>query len=109
MDLNPFKLSPQALTLAIIYIIVLFIGIFFTFWYKLFTPMYVLTTFVTIMFYVLILYDTNCLTKGECFVWSWIRTILYAILPIIYIYYMIWFMTEVKRNEVKSENKFIQF
>jgi hypothetical protein len=71
--------------------------------------MYVLTTFVTIMFYVLILYDTNCLTKGECFVWSWIRTILYAILPIIYIYYMIWFMTEVKRNEVKSENKFIQF
>lgn len=105
MNLNPFKLSPQAITLAVIYSLVLFIMVFITFWFRMFTPMSVLNFFITIMFFVLILYDTNCLTKGECYVWSWIRTILYAITPIVFICYMIWLLTMIKRDEISQENK----
>lgn len=40
--------------------------------------------FIIISLYTaLIVYDTNCLTKGSCNIWSWVRTIMYTILPII--------------------------
>ena len=28
-------------------------------------------------------FDTDCLTSGSCEIWSWIRTILYIIVPVI--------------------------
>ena len=31
----------------------------------------------------LLIYDTDCLTSGNCNIWSWIRTVLYAILPVL--------------------------
>jgi hypothetical protein len=35
---------------------------------------------------VILAYDTNCLTEGGCGVWSWIRTVVYCLQPIIIIY-----------------------
>lgn len=30
-------------------------------------------------------YDTECLVRGGCTVWSWVRTIFYSIVPVLFI------------------------
>lgn len=42
-------------------------------------------TFISLFTVAIITYDTHCLTAGYCDVWSWVRTILYCILPVIMI------------------------
>lgn len=88
-------LSNQALTLTVIYSIVVIISIVFTIIGvssdkkdKTEKRSAVYLTFINIIFYIiwisllaLIVYDTQCLTSGECNIWSWVRTVIYAILP----------------------------
>lgn len=76
--------SPQAITISIFYFIMFLIIAFLAFKnlpvvdaLKLLTP-FLLTT-------LLLIYDTDCLVTGGCFVYSWIRTILYLISIIIVI------------------------
>jgi hypothetical protein len=41
--------------------------------------------FIWILNVAILLYDTECLLAGNCYVWSWIRTVLYSIIPTIVI------------------------
>jgi ABC-type dipeptide/oligopeptide/nickel transport system permease component len=44
---------------------------------------YIISLIIMVLLITLIVYDTNCLTAGQCNTWSWVRTALYIILPII--------------------------
>ena len=76
--------SPQAITISIFYFIMFLIVAFLAFKHmhaldalKVLTP-FLITT-------LLLIYDTECLVTGGCYVYSWIRTILYLISIIIVI------------------------
>ena len=76
--------SPQAITISIFYFIMFLIVAFLAFKslpfvdaLKVLTP-FLLTT-------LLLIYDTDCLVTGGCYVYSWIRTVLYLISIIIVI------------------------
>lgn len=76
--------SPQAITISIFYFIMFLIVSFLAFKslpvvdaLKVLTP-FLITT-------LLLIYDTDCLVTGGCYVYSWIRTILYLISIIIVI------------------------
>ena len=43
---------------------------------------------VTLLFALLLSFDTNCLTHGDCNKWSWIRTVLYIIPLLVAIYFL---------------------
>lgn len=93
-------LSFQANLLAIVYIIIIVIAIITTIiqdiklnksglitsW-VIFSQ--IIGLFIWLIFVVLLIYDTDCLTTGNCNVWSWIRTILYLILPVLGIVFTI--------------------
>lgn len=73
--------SPQAVTIALFYFIMFFIIAFISFKnlpflaaLKVLAPYLIMT--------VLLIYDTDCLVAGGCFVYSWIRTVLYLIVII---------------------------
>jgi hypothetical protein len=73
--------SPQAITIAIFYFIMFLIIAFISFTnlpflasLKVLTPYLVMT--------ILLIYDTDCLVSGGCFVYSWIRSVLYLIVII---------------------------
>ncbi len=36
-----------------------------------------------VVYVTLIVYDTNCLVRGGCSIWSWVRTVLYIVMPIV--------------------------
>jgi hypothetical protein len=88
-------LSIQATILAIIYIIVIILMIIAAIMDAvktrkagITTPSWVIFTqviafFIWIAMIALLIYDTDCLTTGNCNIWSWIRTVLYAILPVL--------------------------
>lgn len=76
--------SPQAITISIFYFIVFAVLAFLAFKHmqvidaiKALTPFFITT--------LLFIYDTDCLVKGGCYVYSWIRTVLYLISIIIII------------------------
>lgn len=48
-----------------------------------------LTSMIGAAVIALMVYDTDCLTRGSCVGWSWIRTILYSIVPVVTILYSV--------------------
>lgn len=81
-------LSVQSIILIVVYALCILIGMI------MFAPIafqakimdvFITTSIITLIYVALLIYDTNCLTAGQCNVWSWIRTVLYLILPIIII------------------------
>lgn len=76
-------MSPQALVLLVVYIIFFVVGLIMSIKAKTFGMNTVFGLFGSILFLCLTVYDTNCLTAGNCGVWSWIRTILYVLIPLI--------------------------
>jgi len=81
-------LSVQSIILTVVYGLCIIIGsimlIPLAFQAKM-MDVFITASIMTLIYVGLLIYDTNCLTKGQCNVWSWIRTILYLILPIIVI------------------------
>ena len=49
---------------------------------------------------ILVTYDTECLVRGECRGWSWIRTFIYSIMPIVMVVMLI--LAMVKKNKNKG-------
>jgi hypothetical protein len=50
--------------------------------------------FALFLCYILLLvYDTDCLTAGECSIWSWIRTVLYVIFPVLFLIFYLYMMS----------------
>jgi len=76
--------SPQAITIGIFYFLMFFIVAFLAFKHLGFVDaLKVLTPFLITT--LLLIYDTDCLVAGGCYVYSWIRTILYLVSIIIVI------------------------
>jgi len=91
--------SPQAITLTAVLgflALISIVGVFADFSAgKLFA--YILG----LLFAAITIYDTQCLVGGGCIVWSWIRTVLYCILPIVAI--IAFFMSFGKEKKEKQE------
>jgi hypothetical protein len=77
--------SVPATILAIIYVIYTVLNVTLAVRDKKFGIGFVFATALWIAIALLIVYDTACLTSGQCTVWSWVRTVLYAIIPILII------------------------
>lgn len=76
-------MSTQAWVVAIVYLLCIVIGIVGSITSKTFTMWSALGAFVGILVLLLVTYDTACLTNGYCGAWSWVRTVLYVIVPVI--------------------------
>lgn len=52
---------------------------------------------------ILMTYDTECLVRGQCHGWSWIRTIVYSIMPVALVVMLVISMAKKKKNNVVEE------
>lgn len=59
---------------------------------------------LSVLFYAVTVYDTECLVVGNCHAWSWIRTILYLIIPTIYVVTYIWAMVKLAKMKKEAQN-----
>ena len=98
-------MSPQAWVLGIVYLILLFGLAIASIVNKAFTPGTFLSLLVSIGFVALLTYDTACLTKGDCSVWSWIRTIFYIIIPVIIILFLVYGLLTGKREPKEAPSQ----
>lgn len=97
------KFSPQAVLLTVVLLILSVIMGYLTFSSDgAVAPKIVVYIFWLISCAVFI-YDTYCLVNGDCHTWSWIRTILYIIGPIIFM--IIFFVSMAKVNELNNKVK----
>ncbi len=95
-------LSPQAMTIAVVYVILTFVSTGIAITQDGFGVSVVLGFLFSSLFIALVVYDTLCLTQGDCGVWSWIRTALYLIVPTIALIVSIFLF--VNRKEQKSSD-----
>lgn len=62
--------------------------------------MLLIQSILALLMVALVVYDTNCLTSGNCVVWSWIRSLWMALGNVLFIIISIMFMVKTK-NLVK--------
>ncbi len=96
------QLSKQAWTLAIVYIICLIVNIISLIVDGSFSVGIAIGLIVVIAHMALIVFDTACLTVGSCNIWSWVRTVLFVILPVIITIVILVSLTQGKKS---NENK----
>lgn len=84
------QLTTQAFILAVVLGVLLLVTNITLILQKAFNVGTILTTLIAAAVIALMVYDTDCLTRGKCAGWSWIRTILYSIVPIVAILYSVW-------------------
>lgn len=82
------SLSPQSITLLVVYILLMVIALILNIKAKQFTAGSIVGLIFTSLFLVLTVYDTNCLTSGSCGIWSWVRTVIYLIIPVLALIFM---------------------
>jgi FtsH-binding integral membrane protein len=75
-------LSPQTWVLAVAYILstVAFVAVSAAR-----EPKALIWLLVALPFSAILLYDTECLLRGNCSAWAWVRTTLYILLPAIFL------------------------
>jgi hypothetical protein len=95
------ELTRQSYLVGIVYVVMIFIGTGITLKASKFTAESVVYAIVgliiSLAYSALIVYDTNCLTIGNCGVWSWVRSIFYVMIPVIIIIMMI--LSLVKKDD----------
>ena len=74
-------LSAQAVTLVIVYGISLLLGVGWTVKQGAFNAPTAVGYAVTLLWLVVLVYETNCLTTGDCGAYSWLRTIMLIAIP----------------------------
>lgn len=94
-------LSVPAIVLAVVYGLLLILTAIIG--YKQITPLSVFFYILSIGMAALVVYDTSCLTQGECTIWSWIRTVLYAIVPILTVVFIM--IAVLSTNKHEDEEK----
>jgi hypothetical protein len=98
------KLSGPAKVLAIVYLILTTISVIAMILQKTFSVFTTLGTLLWLATASLIVYDTHCLTAGNCTTWSIIRTVLYLIIPVITIIVMLFALFQMKpKNEESTQ------
>lgn len=78
-------LSTPALILLIVYILIIILSIITAILNKKFGGVTIISLILSMGFVALIVYDTECLIAGGCTIWSWIRTVLYIIFPVLFL------------------------
>jgi uncharacterized membrane protein len=58
--------------------------------------------------FAIVIYDTECLATGNCGTWSWIRMVLWSIIPVFVIVVLIMAMVRNKKRMEASSRKIIQ-
>lgn len=94
-------MSPQALTIVIVYAIVIITGIVGTIMSKKLNAFSVIGFIMSIGMAALLTYDTNCLSVGNCGIWSWVRTGFYIFIPVVMI--LLFIFAIFKKDEPASE------
>jgi hypothetical protein len=56
-----------------------------------------------VLFTALLAYDTNCLSSGNCGVWSWIRTAFYIICPLLLTFMLLMALSTGKINQSEEQ------
>ena len=77
--------SGNAIFLAVLYAVLTVITVITSIINQSADAPFFLSTGLMILLFVLIVYDTDCLTTGGCTGWSLLRSALYAILPVLII------------------------
>lgn len=74
--------TKQSIAVGVVYAILTVLILVRTFWPPIMGASFVVL-FLWLMFAAVTIYDTDCLVLGGCGTWSWIRTVLYMLAPII--------------------------
>lgn len=77
------SLTPQAILVLIVYVLSLTVGTVVSFHSGQFDVKAAIALLMSLGFLVLLVYDTQCLTMGSCSTWSWVRSVLYVIVPVV--------------------------
>jgi hypothetical protein len=72
----------QSIAVGVVYAILTVLILVRTFWPPIMGGSFV-ALFLWLAFAAVTIYDTDCLVLGGCGTWSWIRTVLYILAPII--------------------------
>ena len=83
------NISIQAKILAIIYLIVTSLSVLGALVSRTISWEGTIMTLIWLALAALIVYDTHCLTSGQCNTWSSIRTVIYSIIPVLAIITML--------------------
>ena len=89
-------ISIPAIIIAIVYFLCMIAGLVIIINNHMMNVWYGISLIFQLALILLFVYDTDCLTRGGCGVWSWIRTILNVIFPIVFLIIII--STLVKRK-----------
>lgn len=81
--LNFDSISIQAIVLSVILLVLAAIHLYMLI--TSFSGAMLVSFIIYLVFMGVTVYDTECLVRGDCNVWAWIRTVLYTILPVILI------------------------
>jgi hypothetical protein len=94
------NLSTQSIVVAVVYVIfaffILALSIKWGAW-----GIGLILVIIYLLWTALTVYDTNCLTKGSCNIWSWIRSILLILTPIATIIGMFYAYVSSRKEEKK--------
>lgn len=60
-----------------------------------------------LLFVAITTYDTECLVEGKCIIWSWIRSVIYMIIPVIIIIIYLYALaaSSKSKNAIEQEAK----
>lgn len=95
-------MSPQTYTIAIVYSLLLIISTGTAWKQQGFSLNLAWSFLLSLGLIALVSYDTLCLTQGNCGVWSWIRTVIYILIPVILI--IMWTITLFQKDESSQNN-----
>lgn len=91
--------SKQAISLSVVFVIVILAFIILSIIQKTFKGMDIVWYVLILLYGLLVVYDTDCLVIGGCNVWSWIRTVLHMILPIVILVLKITFIRSLQKEK----------
>lgn len=94
---NNKMFSPQAILLVVVYILIIIIATVSAIQKQGASYILGLNVVLSVALTILLAYDTACLTSGNCGIWSWVRTVLYILIPIIGI--IIWIVSLLRNNK----------
>lgn len=100
--------SPQAILLLVVYILIIIIATVSAIQKQGASYILGLNVVLSLALTILLAYDTACLTSGNCGIWSWVRTVLYIVIPIIGI--IIWIISLIRnKNDTSLVNDSLPF
>lgn len=93
-------LSNQAITVTAVYSLVMLVSVIGT-WTRgaAFTAADILAYFLYVVILIMLAYDTHCLSSGRCDVWSWIRTTIYCIIPVLFLLMLLYSLATNKNED----------